>query len=48
MFPCIDIHVKVVACGGMESVYGLVQSPDSVLTGEGLLAMNIIAIISNG
>jgi len=39
--------MKIVACGGVESVYGLVQSPDSVLAGEGLLAMNIIAIISD-
>ena len=40
--------MKVVKDGGLQLVYGLVQSTDPVLIGEGLLAINIIASIPDG
>ena len=44
----VGIIVKVVNDGGLEWVYALFQTDQSLLIGEGLIAINIVASIPDG
>lgn len=40
--------MKVVKGGGLDWVYALIQADQPLLTGEGLIALNIVASLPDG
>ena len=44
----VGIIGKVVTGGGLEWIYALLQTDQPLLIGEGLIALNIVAILPNG